>query len=224
LRPYKGDRGLINRRAQEVRRTLSELVATAMDDSTASLAPILKKLAGDGAKLRKALFHSDDDPERSAKVERWFSSRTGPRRVTFVVDGYVHVPWGLIYDGDPEALSDDADAMDPSVYNGFWCLKYLACCVYSRVQPLSADDVRPRDSTYVLAVVDQRELANSVGHLPAEEAAVLELHMGQAIVSTEELRVRWEQLQKSNRVLFFYCHANETTLALSTQTSLRPTF
>jgi hypothetical protein len=216
--PYEIDRGMLERCAQAVRTQLGTLVKACMGTPPLALAPIIKKLAEEGANLHKSLFHCGDGRDRPEEIRNWLASLPHRCRLTFVVDGYVHVPWGLMYDGNPEHLPENGDALSASTYEAFWCLRYLASCVYCRVQPLGGGDVRQRFDTRVLPVIHRAEYDNSITFMPTEEARALSVMVseaGGAIETKEALKTKWQELGRTNRVLFFYCHANGQNLALS---------
>jgi hypothetical protein len=223
--PYDIDRGMIERCAGRIRLKLAALVQASMSVPPEPLAPVLKELAKEGANLHAALFYGAEGHARPNSIRQWLMSLPDRHRLTFVVDGYLHVPWGLIFDGDAERLpSDDATVLS---YEAFWCLKYLACCVYYRVQPLGSGDERRYADTRVLPIVHQAVFNQSVGHMPAEEAALLNVIVadaGGAIESSAALKEKWAALGRTNRILFFYCHADGNNLALSARDVLSTDF
>lgn len=214
--PYQIDAETVEAEANKIRKKLAALVRASMEEPLAPYGPLIKDIARAGKDLYDALFTDAGPSEQDVrKVLRWFDGLRSPHRIFFRVDGFIHIPWHLIYDADPEQLPED-EAEDLSVYKSFWCLKYLVSCMYSGITPQSESaDVT---SFRLLPVLHKAVYELASKHLPEEEKKeLLNLfkEFGMEIFSRKSLIDAWTSVGNLNRVLFFFCHANGTTLALS---------
>jgi hypothetical protein len=215
--PYQIDEDMVVQEASVIRRKLSALVRVSMTDPPGQYGPLIKDIARAGKELYDALFFDAGPSEQDVEVVRdWFSGLQGSRRVSFVVDGFIHVPWHLIYDGDPEQLPDDEAA--PDTYESFWCLKYLVSCMYRGNTPYSDSDVRNPSKFRLLPVLHKDAFEVALAYMPVDEQQALSglfNQFGKAIHGRRELIDAWQLAGNLNRILFFFCHANGTTLALN---------
>src|SRR6266508_2535427 len=215
--PYQIDTDMVVQEAGAIRRKLSALIRTSMTDPPGQYGPLIKDIARAGRELYDALFYDAGPSEQDVEVVRnWFNGLQGPHRLSFVVDGYIHVPWHLIYEGAPEQLPD-VEA-DPAAYESFWCQKYLVSCIYRGNTPHSDSDARGPGRFRLLPVLHKEIFELARAHMPADEQqALTELfnQFGKAIHDRRELIDAWQAAGNVNRMLFFFCHANGTTLALN---------
>ena len=219
--PYFISRKVVEDCAREIRLVLAELVEAGLNGRLSSCGPILKRLAEEGASLHRALFTKtggETDPER---VRLRYERLRQPFRVRFCVSDSVFVPWGLIYSGDAEDLpvewpGDSATGWE--VYKDFWCLSRAVSTVYDRIPPDAADDVEGASSSELIRVVHPDVFARAMS--PLDDSAersflgwLTERH-GEPLTTSRALRLRWRERSPQTRLLYFYCHASPTRLAL----------
>jgi hypothetical protein len=148
---------MVQKDAAEIRQKLDALVDVLMKDPTTPCGSQLKDLARAGRELYNDLFQvgvrgSEVD---SAVVRSWLQGKLEPHRLSVVVDTYVHVPWGLVFDGDPELIPDDA--FDIESYKDFWCLKFLLSCSYKGLDPSIAEHGERSNEFRLVPVLHQGE-------------------------------------------------------------------
>src|SRR6185503_16885544 len=104
---------------------------------------------------------------------------SGPKRISFTVDDLVHVPWGLIYEADPDDpkskgyLTGDPEQDDIQLFQSFWCLKYRVSAVHSMITALSIGDSQPAKFFKMLSVVNKSALDASMPNLREPEGQIL---------------------------------------------------
>jgi hypothetical protein len=221
--PYNIDEDMVQKDAAEIRQKLDALVDVLMKDPTTPCGSQLKDLARAGRELYNDLFQvgvrgSEVD---SAVVRSWLQGKLEPHRLSVVVDTYVHVPWGLVFDGDPELIPDDA--FDIESYKDFWCLKFLLSCSYKGLDPSIAEHGERSNEFRLVPVLHQGEYDLSKWKVDDPEGVafnkVLE-EFGGGISDFKSLMSAWAVAAQANKILFFYCHANGTTLAISPAESI----
>jgi hypothetical protein len=211
LAQYEVSEGL-NGAPAGVREQLERLVKAKLKGSP--IGPILKDLARAGQKLYNELFKATDLPDQARKVKKWMATAQQPLFVNITVSTYTRIPWGLLYEGDSEALPEDADPADFRVFQGFWCLRYLITCLHQRITAIN--EVRPEFR--VFSVVHRREYNKVRATLtPEEQTRLNELiaTFGGEIDTSTDLYAQWKKAGAIDRILMFYCHADGTSLALS---------
>ena len=225
---YFVDINEIERLSAEVRKSLRRFVGQCMDSRSGGVARSgahLKDLAQHGNNLYWALFDNvSGQPEPAQYVRDLVSQAAGSYRMNVSVDDRTYIPWGLVYDGDPTRLSGDPGDVDIGHYADFWCLKYLVSCTYTsaRVRALAA----PKSvSIFKLISALHKDAFTSAESLlaPGEpETQVLgwlrELFSGtkafDSVYTKGELFDSWGTNAELD-MLFFYCHANPTSVAFS---------
>jgi hypothetical protein len=182
--------------------------------TNASVEGILRDLAFEGRGLYRALFRSIDEYNTiPLAVQKWLSDIGEPCRIDVTVDGFIHVPWGLIFEGDPSQLPANAEGVYVTGYDGFWCLKYLLACMYHRITPRAG-----RRTFRLFPVFHEKEFSVASKQIPPDELTALNNLFGaygKALHDRRDLLDAWRSAGDSNRILFFYCHANGRMLALN---------
>jgi hypothetical protein len=219
---YTIDEDTIRKDAANIRKRLDVLVDTLMANPAAPCGKQLKELARAGHELYHTLFYgergSEIDPE---KIRAWLQGKTEPHRLLVVVDAYVHVPWGLVFDSDPELIPDDAT--DISSYKDFWCLKFLLSCNYRGLDPSTAEYGERSNDFWLVPVLHKAEYETSKWKPDDPEGVAFDNVLqkyGGGISDVESLKNAWILTAQANKILFFYCHANGTTLAISSSESI----
>jgi hypothetical protein len=187
-----------------------------------SVGPALKQAAVWGRHLYNSLFQPVDVGRSEAEeVQRCLAQRDLPILLNISVDTYTRIPWGLVYEADPEEIDDDAKPEDPASYPGFWCLRYLISCLHHRVRDIDERRVNFR----IFPVVHRSEYDKVHGSLdPKQQGSIADLLLkfGGAIDNSQDLYTKWMEAGRVDRILMFYCHANGTSLALSNKDSVSP--
>jgi hypothetical protein len=214
--PYFVDRAEIRAIGAEVRAALTELVIDAKTNQRIRGAELLRGVARAGRRLYDALFRAVEGRDHADDARSWLEHRAGPDRIGFRVEDRIHVPWGLIYDGNVEALSPVGPGDDPDPYEDFWCLKHWVATTYFRVEPRGLDVPLPAESFRMLSILNQNVFDRVRTRLRAPELAVLASLEGfrDPIYRSGDFFTLWQKLATDVGILYFYCHADGTRLAL----------
>jgi hypothetical protein len=141
---YNIDEETLKTDASAVRVKLGLLVDHLMRNPAAPFGALLRDLAYAGRELYDDLFlDAGSSVQDVTVVRRWLEERTEPPRLTFIVDSYVHVPWGLVFDSNPDEIPDSAS--DIATYRDFWCLKYLGSGLIDQSQKATAAAIQIAD-------------------------------------------------------------------------------
>src|ERR1019366_9037916 len=119
---YLVPRGMLEEYSAKVRERLEALVGEAMRGNVNLTGGILKELAVAGNRLYRALFHDQQGLGRATKMRDRLKNLTGENQISCSMGVSLYVPWGLVYDGDPEQLSGDPADTDCNHYRDFWCI------------------------------------------------------------------------------------------------------
>jgi hypothetical protein len=225
--PYFIDKDAVTANAADIRTKLEALVDEAINDPEAILGPLLKDLAKAGRELYDTLFGKDPDhPGRALMIKRWLEGKPQPLRLNFIVDGYVHIPWSLIFGGDHDRIPNDS--VDIAHFSDFWCLKYLLTCTYKGLDPITAENGQNANAFRLLPILHQSEIELSQKSVPPSETEdfngiIKRFGFGkEKISSLEALSKAWTKSLGLNKILFFYCHAHGTRLEISESESIEP--
>ena len=217
-RHYHVDAAVLEDTAKDVRKALQDLVDDARNKL--SLGPALKKLATAGSALQKAIFLTTGRgiPDSTYIRDQHLPSRND-WTLLISVNQRVYIPWGLAYDGDPDALPDDPDAgaITPALYAGFWALKYQVCTLHEIIDPSGVRRPRANDEVQMLTIVNQPVWDTAVKNIPPAEVAMFNGTLARSeppIASSEEFFKKFKKLYRGIDLLYVYCHANGTKLAL----------
>lgn len=228
LPPYIVDIGGINKAAARVRLALGQFVAQCLDEQAGGVARSgthLKKLAEAGNELYWALFDDKAHPTDAQQVREWILAAAGMYRMHVVIDDRTYVPWGLIYDGDPSDLSGKPEDVDIAHYKDFWCLKYFVSPFYKNIVVRAGVNPKAVALYRLMSALDQSAFSGAEALFdPTDpEKQVLDwlrqhFNTTQAfnsVFNKAELFQSWNTHSDLD-MLFFYCHANETSIAFST--------
>lgn len=226
LPSYIVDIDRLNRRSKEVRIALRNFVTQCMDENAGGVGRSgahLKELAKRGKALYLALFDDGNNPEDANEARKWVASIAGSHRMNVVVDDRTYIPWGLVYDGDPDDLSGKPEDTVLDHYNDFWCLKYFVSAFYRNIAARGAAP-KPVALYRLISALHQHAFTGAEAYLGATdpEKQVLDWlrhHFGatrafNAVYTKDDLFSSWATHADLD-MLFFYCHANETSLAFS---------
>jgi len=210
--PYSIDRGMVIRSSDKIRQCLKNLVSHALAHGVSGSAPLLKSLAEAGSRLYQTLFF-ETGYGNPREVKSWLKSLYREQRLVITVGDRIYVPWGLIYDSDPKALDD---GIDVDLFENFWCLKYLLASKYYRINPMGVKTISR--SIEVIPVINRtvfetasRDVAKAEGSIVNQLASGWK---GPAF-SKQEFFNRWKKITGNDILVYFYCHADGTRLALS---------
>jgi hypothetical protein len=230
-RPYSVDLGDLKKRAKAVRKKLFELIADVR--AKKSPGPRLKELAREGKLLYDKMFWSVDPGNAwAADARSRVQELTGPIRAQFEVDRLIHIPWGLLYDGDPQALPDDPGpppddpgsspfnpaTCGPEVYQNFWCMKYSVATIYHD-NPPPRGVVGPLDASSfcVLPLLNKGVLDRTRPELKTIESDALNKFLQNPRYTRSAFLNASDVLKDRHGLLYFLCHANGEQLALDTE-------
>lgn len=232
--PYEISKGVVEDMAGEARRSLQCLVDRYVqsDRENSGKKPEgprqpyragkeLKELARKGHDLYKALFL----PER---VKGFLATDGKELQISLSIDSKIYVPWGLIYDSDPDSLTGAAEDDEISKYRDFWCLKHKLSSVYNRILLISSES-GAGTPVNLLPVMDKQvydKISNQWNKYWTDEDKIsidsrlqiltwLSESFERSLVHTsEDFYQRWKSQGETLRLLYFYCHANGANIAL----------
>jgi len=223
--PYHIDMGDVNSQADGVRRALKTFVKQCMDPEAGGVQNSgrqLKELAEKGNELYKSIFSDkDQNPFIMSRLQPWVRNQAGAC-INVIADDRTYIPWGLIYDGDPSQLSGEADDVDISHYGDFWCLKYLVSPYYHGMNVWGISNPKPVNLYRLISAVNKGVFTAAEQGLTPTEKDVLNWLRNQFsstkafnIFSKGELLNEWKKDKSDVDMLYFYCHADGTSIAFS---------
>jgi hypothetical protein len=109
----------------------------------------LAALATKGGRLRFLLFNDPGKRDVVKKLEMWIADEYegGDHDLSIQADSSIYIPWGLIYDGKPEAGDVDGATLaerEMRQFSGFWALKYSLSATQSGFFLAKSRMTRPR--------------------------------------------------------------------------------
>jgi hypothetical protein len=220
---YEINANRLTQRSVEVRERLQDLITVAMKNSAArrplSLGREMKALARAGRKLRDAIFFTvagwpDDE---GSKAGEWLAS-LDDAVLHVTVDRLIYVPWGLVYDGDPDCLADDS--LDTSIdkFREFWCVKYRVSTLYNRIRDRIVRNPRSTKDAQIVKLINADVWDRALAHVPLpEQELVSGIFKAGAISSSRNFENIWKTQKKcyETDLLYFFGHAKGTALALN---------
>jgi hypothetical protein len=213
---YYVDAGVIQQVTKKLRERLRTLVEESMSAGSAARYDglALKALATLGRDLYDALFldagGSEIDPLR---IRDWFERRP-TARLTISVDSRIHIPWGLVFSGDPSAIVPTISDGAIGDYAAFWCFRHKLATVHWRMTPDRVDVPYAREALQMLPVVNRQAFESAVRALSEDEQRILDSlqqQFGTPAYGSPEFEQRWGA---KVALVYFYCHANGTRLEL----------
>jgi hypothetical protein len=208
-------------RAATVRMRLQDLIAAAMTCSTAhralNVGLEMKALAVAGRELRDAIFFaepgSNDFDDEVA--DEWFRS-LDEAVLHVTIDRKIYIPWGLVYEGDPEVLSDDAADTSIEKFGAFWCHKYQVSTLYNRIRHTVVQKPRMATEARIMKLVNQSAWAKAhLGLSHLEQQFIANMFRATDISSSAAFKKAWrtEKGCLDTDLLYFFGHASGTALA-----------
>ena len=227
--PYFIDRGALSIAAEGVRANLDNVVQRALRDGCVDdCGEVLQALAQSGTNLRHNLFRRVEGDQDSAEVRQWLTDEVRDSYpIEFVVEDRIHIPWGLIYDDGGLEFRGAGNNLDIDNYRGFWALKYQTSTTYFRITPDRLKTDLNDDNVELISVVSSQVYRRVLQQISRENqlvsANIAEIlnSKGRLAESTAGLVDHWEQSFGKAVFLYFYCHANGTTLQLSDSDRLK---
>lgn len=223
--PYVVDADALRETAKEVRQSLGDVVTKAMQGGTDTCGPELHAVAKAGYTLRLALFDKRGGEADPQVIEHWLATREPGTRIVFSVEPRIHIPWGLIYDTEIDEPVDGAYATDMNRYSDFWALKYQLSTMYLRIPPDADDRQISGELLRMIAVINKAAYEQAVAPLSPDERVWVHSIVaagGAPAHAPADLFQRWKDAVGKNCVIYFYCHGDGSSLAL-TDESLTPT-
>jgi hypothetical protein len=223
--PYDISLPAVDRCAREIRRHLKALVDAAVDNRLMACAKTLSAIATVGNDLYLALFTKISGDGVPARIRDYYEKRPDIE-FQFFVSNMIFVPWGLVYPSDPSSLPEvwpnDAAALSWETYLGFWCFSRAIAITYDRVE---MDAVGDTSALRMMCVVNPDVLAKAEQAVMAmpEKGLLHWLTENNPISSWKTLRARWQTENAKVGLLYFYCHASATMLALGAEEGIDST-
>ena len=212
---YEVDLDLLVEKAREIRNCLNDFVVQCMKPNGAThCGAELKALAKAGYDLYQALFYNDGTGRNPTEIKEWLRKQENCR-INFTVIDRIHIPWGLIFDRDPETLNGQEKDTGIDIYRDFWCIKYQLSSMYSRLCPTRS---RSFTSIRLVSVLNQNVFDKVLPHLGDNEKKILDwlnTQYGPSLFGSKELIEKWKSEGEDVDILLFYCHADGTALSLS---------
>ncbi len=211
--PYTIDVGLLRRMGAAARSALKRLVTATRQNDAREMDRALLDVARAGRDLYDALFTSDGAGQAEADdVVHWLTGRADIR-ITFSVDPRIHIPFGLIFDG--ELGTGNSDYTNPDEY---WCSKYRVATVYSRLTPSGLDSTPDARQFRLLLALNESVITDVLGAVTPEEQEAWTQMTGapsQIVRNSQDLINTWKNNNSEIGILYFLCHANGTRLSFS---------
>ena len=217
--PYVVNEGTLRRVGQRVRQSLQKLMREI--DSTrdpAAEAQALRDLATDGNRLYRVLL-----PEKHATAEdvrSWLEvdMRSLADELVIVVPSRVNVPWGLVYEADPQALVAVEPPHRPEHYGGFWARRFKVAALYSRTSPKAVDFPRDAARFAVIPALHKETWDKVLERLDEPEiGALVSDFFGrrwQPVYTKRGLIDSWKRMADAIDVVYFYGHSNGRSLQI----------
>ncbi len=211
--------GDLNVRKQDVRQRLTALIKVVRKGDHLNCGKELKLLARAGRELYDALFLPEDCGNAWAEFNRnQVESLPATLRVQFEVEQLIQMPWGLIYDGDPETLPDDPTVCDSATYTNFWCLKYSLATIYvSSTLPYGVQFPIDRQQFRVLPFINSGGTKAAWNAVPTGEVKSRDLLLDGLKTDRAAFLESHELLESKHVMLYFLCHADGERLALGAE-------
>lgn len=162
--PYDIGPATLDATARKVREALADLVRISGSGNLRAQAKALRELASAGSALYFVLFDSPGDQNaEDAKDALINAYERGDRKLRITGHPQVHVPWGLVFDGDPDELP--ANSNELVTYGNFWGLKYAQSCTLSGYTQKQSKLVRDAGRSKLLSLLNHAEASVAYGNL-----------------------------------------------------------
>lgn len=181
----------------------------------------LQKLAKYGSTMYLALTEDarGEPPWSQERMNEWLADRGEDVTVSFAVPSNLYIPWGLLYNGDPEKLVVDDTEPRIEEYEDFWCVKYRASSYHANL-PLMASSALAGESFRLLSAVNNDVFEKAYEVLPEAEQGTAKWFWGEesklpVAYDRVKLKEEWQKVSSDSGILYFYCHANGTKIEFS---------
>ncbi len=223
--PYTIDKKVVDSCASEVRKVLLELVNHCLTNDLRTAGPILKRLASKGSSLHQALFTKVDGDIDPRRIKAHYEALQEPIQLDFRVSNEVSVPWGLVYSSDPSSLpdswSDDPEQPSWKQYRDFWCFCRDLTIRYDRIPP---DHVGDASHLSMLRIINLDTFDKAKTRVTSEPELAflgwLEKQYSPPLNTEVAIKQVWYREASATGLLYFYCHAGPSTLAIGEDASL----
>lgn len=198
---------------EKVRNSLANLCAEYMNhphpERNEEKIEILRDLAQEGEILKENIFGSD----AAAKLEEKLALPSHERKqCLFLIQSEikVHIPWGLMFDRDRHTKISNLSGAD--VRKGFWCMKYDVSGLYpSKYLEFLDDPTRLKvNPTGLFGIFHESALRYADPH------DQLKWPSQSQFSSIRDLKRKFRECHEE-RLLYFFCHADENKLYLKEQ-------
>jgi hypothetical protein len=245
VKPYFIRKGMLEDFATETRQALKRLVdkyvqidkensnrQTGEPGELYRAGKELKELAERGHDLYKSLFNAVEGDANAEKMKKWLSEQTKEGQqlqIRLSIDSGIYVPWGLIYDGDPNSLRGAPEDDEIELYRDFWCLKHKLSSVYNRILLASMSESSPGGPVNLLPVMDKQvydkvtsqwnKYWNDEDKITIDSRSKILTWLNETferslVHTSADFYKRWRLEESNPRLLYFYCHANGSNIAL----------
>jgi hypothetical protein len=210
---YRVPRTMLEKASKDVRARLEALVDEAMRGNVKQSGAVLKELAIAGNTLYRVLFHDRENTAYAESMRQRLMRHDASWQLRAITGLRLLIPWGLVYDGDPDQLSGDPADVDLAHYQSFWCNKYRVASVYPGVNPEGSDM-----ALGLHAIINRAVLARAEQHLHDAGAEAWKWVAEQykpLIHSQRDWHTRWKSEAANVGILYFYSHADGGNIALN---------
>jgi hypothetical protein len=182
----------------------------------------LKDVARYGRELYCEIFRDVSNVDIGSKISNYLEKLHDSIYLIISVPKDIHVPWGLIFSGDPELLSEEDGIPKPEDYSDFWSMKYLLCTIFKgariRYKP---ERFIERDCFRLLPALNNQAYNRAIGVLQSKEKDIIQTFFTAhgPITTKKELFKRWPLVRDYSGLLYFFCHSSGTKLEFSDSTA-----
>jgi hypothetical protein len=212
---YSVSRGLVSAAATKVRLVLNQISEEYMRQPNPDYSPFLTDLAQAGADLSSELFDAIDGDRQTAIDAKALIAQTTTRRpLTIHSDASIHVPWGFVFLGDPDAMP--APTRTIADFSDFWLERYS---ISTRFNPcnLMPNTARPRANFRILLALHKGLHERAQEHIPHERKECfqrIQRYQVGVVAEWELCRRKWREISKQDSVLYVYGHSDGTSIEL----------
>lgn len=221
--PYQVGPATLAMACDAVRDALAKLVHAYGSEQPRVRARAMRELASVGSELYFVLFDSQDDrvaahQAREALLQNYAH---GDTRLRITGHPDLHIPWALVFEGNPNSILPDAESLDS--FNAFWGLKYELSSTLSGYNQPRSKLVRKGEKSKLLSLVHIDEATKAESKLNDElrmaYRTLLERPVGIAY-DLESCRQLIEQAVSYDTVLHIFTHQDKGKLDLGDDESI----
>lgn len=214
-----------------LKRWLKHLKEWQLNPAAVDLAKILRELALAGKRVRTVLF--DALPERSgaptdiSNLQRWFEESQRTDRTLFVnTSPQIHVPWSMVFEGDPSTLRPGAT--NPAEYADFWCMKFDLSTMFFAHTDHPNRLTRSANAFYLISALHRRVYAKALERLRtvdrnlADEIEVLlDTPLGKAF-TVDACKQHIDNASTKDAIFHFFGHGADGILDMGDNERIDP--